>query len=245
MQPTARCDPRTGRSKNELRLRGGVRPTARRLVREHRPRAGAGPRILHLGRVRQLRELPAGADQTQTLLQPGRHLGERTPRAHPQGLYGQPRVVLLRVAGGRRAQILRPEQRPRRVEREEGQPAVDGPTSRRSPSSWPCVRYSTRRSPARMCSTYSVAAVSTLIGCSQTGRKAYLMEIDPLYCDVHRRAVGEVHRAEGGAGRDLGGGHVNATTRPEWRRKTLVGLYSRPRETAPRGGRVAIVGKAG
>jgi DNA modification methylase len=25
---------------------------------------------------------------------------------------------------------------------------------------------------------------STLIGCEQTGRKAYLMEIDPLYCDV-------------------------------------------------------------
>jgi DNA modification methylase len=25
---------------------------------------------------------------------------------------------------------------------------------------------------------------STLIGCEQTGRRAYLMEIDPLYCDV-------------------------------------------------------------
>ena len=25
---------------------------------------------------------------------------------------------------------------------------------------------------------------STLIGCEQTGRKAHLMEIDPLYCDV-------------------------------------------------------------
>jgi len=25
---------------------------------------------------------------------------------------------------------------------------------------------------------------STLIGCEQAGRKAYLMEIDPLYCDV-------------------------------------------------------------
>jgi DNA modification methylase len=25
---------------------------------------------------------------------------------------------------------------------------------------------------------------STLIGCEQTGRKAFLMEIDPLYCDV-------------------------------------------------------------
>jgi DNA modification methylase len=25
---------------------------------------------------------------------------------------------------------------------------------------------------------------STLIGCEQTGRKAYLMELDPLYCDV-------------------------------------------------------------
>jgi DNA modification methylase len=25
---------------------------------------------------------------------------------------------------------------------------------------------------------------STLIGAKQTGRKAYLMELDPLYCDV-------------------------------------------------------------
>jgi DNA modification methylase len=25
---------------------------------------------------------------------------------------------------------------------------------------------------------------STLLGCQQTGRKAFLMEIDPLYCDV-------------------------------------------------------------
>jgi DNA modification methylase len=25
---------------------------------------------------------------------------------------------------------------------------------------------------------------STLIGAQQTGRKAYLMELDPLYCDV-------------------------------------------------------------
>jgi len=25
---------------------------------------------------------------------------------------------------------------------------------------------------------------STLTGCEQTGRKAYLMEMDPLYCDV-------------------------------------------------------------
>ncbi len=25
---------------------------------------------------------------------------------------------------------------------------------------------------------------STLIACQQTGRKAFLMEIDPLYCDV-------------------------------------------------------------
>jgi len=25
---------------------------------------------------------------------------------------------------------------------------------------------------------------STLIGCEQTGRRAFLMELDPLYCDV-------------------------------------------------------------
>ena len=45
-----------------LRDRRGVRPAARRLVRQHGPRAGARPRVLHLGRLRQLRQLPAGPE---------------------------------------------------------------------------------------------------------------------------------------------------------------------------------------
>ena len=38
---------------------------------------------------------------------------------------------------------------------------------------------------------------STLIGCEQTGRHAYLMELDPLYCDVMRKRWAEfVHGAD-------------------------------------------------
>ena len=36
---------------------------------------------------------------------------------------------------------------------------------------------------------------STLIAAEQTGRKAFLMELDPLYCDVIVAALREVHRA--------------------------------------------------
>ena len=55
---------------------------------------------------------------------------------------------------------------------------------------------------------------STLIAAEQTGRHAFLMELDTPYCDVIVRAVGEVHRQEGpagagrNAGRDCGGRHM-------------------------------------
>jgi DNA modification methylase len=38
---------------------------------------------------------------------------------------------------------------------------------------------------------------STLIGCEQTGRHGYLMEIDPLYCDVIRKRWAEFVHGEG------------------------------------------------
>ena len=64
-----------------LRVRRGVRPAARRLVRQHRPRAGARPRLLHLGRLRQLRQLPAGPEEARPLLLPGRSSGTRSTRS--------------------------------------------------------------------------------------------------------------------------------------------------------------------
>jgi len=38
---------------------------------------------------------------------------------------------------------------------------------------------------------------STLIGCEQTGRHGFLMEIDPLYCDVIRKRWAEFVHGEG------------------------------------------------
>lgn len=38
---------------------------------------------------------------------------------------------------------------------------------------------------------------STLMGCEQTGRKAFLMEMDPLYCDVIRKRYAEFKSGEG------------------------------------------------
>ena len=54
---------------------------ARGLVRQHRPRAGSRRRVLHLGRLRQLRQLPAGAEGACELyFSPGDHLGSRSTR---------------------------------------------------------------------------------------------------------------------------------------------------------------------
>ena len=80
-----------------LRLRRGVRPAAARLVRQHGPRAAAGPRLLHLGRLRQHRQLPAGPEGARAVLQPDDHLGQGASGADPQGFHGQPRMVLLRL----------------------------------------------------------------------------------------------------------------------------------------------------
>jgi len=38
---------------------------------------------------------------------------------------------------------------------------------------------------------------STLIACEQTDRRAFLMELDPLYCDVIRRRWAEFKHGEG------------------------------------------------
>ena len=45
------------------------------------------------------------------------------------------------------------------------------------------MQYSSRQA-AKMSSTCSAAADRHLIGAEQTGRQAFLMELDPPYCDV-------------------------------------------------------------
>lgn len=44
------------------------------------PRAAAGPRLLHLGRVRELCELPAVPEEARAVLLAVDHLGQGTPR---------------------------------------------------------------------------------------------------------------------------------------------------------------------
>lgn len=56
----------------------------------------------------------------------GHHLDQRPPGPDAQGFHGRPRVVLLRMEGGRAARVPRAHQRHRRVGREEGQSAEHG-----------------------------------------------------------------------------------------------------------------------
>ena len=67
---------------------------------------------------------------------------------------------------------------------QEGQPAVHDPFNARSPSSSPtrAIEYSSK--PGENVLDLFGGSGSTLIAAEQTGRKAFLMELDPPYCDV-------------------------------------------------------------
>ena len=86
-QEAARQGPAAGQ---RLRLRRGIRPPPARLVRQPVPRAAARPRVLHLGRIRQFRQLPAGAEGRRPVLLPVDHLGQAAPRPDQKGLHGRP-----------------------------------------------------------------------------------------------------------------------------------------------------------
>ena len=77
---TGRCGPRTGRWPTTSSRDEAFDRHAARLVRQHGPRAGARPRVLHLGRLRQLRQLSAGAEGQQAVLLPRRSSGTRSIR---------------------------------------------------------------------------------------------------------------------------------------------------------------------
>ncbi len=111
---------------------------------------------------------------------------------------GAQRVVLLRLARRRGARVLRAQQRDGPVVGEEGHAAVHGPTSPRSRSSSPAARSCSRRAAASTCSTSSAAAGPRSSPARPTERRAHLMEIDPLYCDVIVNALAAAH----GPGRD-------------------------------------------
>lgn len=63
------------------------------------------------------------------------------------------------------------------------------------------IRYSTRQG-ENVLDLFSGSG-STLMGCEATGRKAYAMEIDPLYCDVIRRRWAEYANGQGCKWRQL------------------------------------------
>ena len=63
-------------------------------------------------------------------------------------------------------------------------PQVDDPSDRKAGRVGELVPSSTPAEPGRTFWIYSAVSGSTLIAAEQTGRKAYLMEIDALYCDI-------------------------------------------------------------
>jgi hypothetical protein len=131
---------------------------------------------------------------------------------------GNHEMVLLRLEGRARPQVLRPQQRDRPVARQEGQPAVDGPPDGEA-----------RRAGGAGDAVFSLAGENVLDLFGGIGQHADRRRADGaagvphgtrhavLRCD--RAALGEVHREEGG------------TDRGECRRETVM-----PEKT-PAGGR--------
>ena len=108
-------------------------------------------------------------------------------KEHPvltrKDLMGAHEWSLLRLEGRGRPPLLRAAQRHRPLARQEGQPERDGPPHReagRAGAPGHRVQLAPGRGGPRPLRGLGLDARRR----EQTGRRAYLMEIDPLYCDV-------------------------------------------------------------
>src|SRR4051812_43761855 len=83
-----------------------------------------------MGRLWQRWQLSARPGGDRPVFRAGADLAQTASRADAQGLHGGPRVVLLRLALGSSAPVLRTSQCHGRLVREEGQPAINDPPDR-------------------------------------------------------------------------------------------------------------------
>ena len=80
-RPTGSCGPRTARSSNDFVSDAEFAELPRGLVRERRPRPAPGRRLLHLGRLRQRRQLPARPRKAPASTSARRSSGTRSTRS--------------------------------------------------------------------------------------------------------------------------------------------------------------------
>ena len=143
-----------------LCLGGRVRPDAHRVVRQHGPGAGARPRVLHLGWICKLRQLPAGAEGPEAVLLPGDHLGQGASGVDPQGFHGRHEWCFYGWKEGAGHKFFGPNNATDLWHVKKINPNRAWSTSPRSRSSWPCGPCSTRRGQARTCWTCLAAAAA-------------------------------------------------------------------------------------
>jgi hypothetical protein len=92
-------------------------------------------------------------------------------------------MVFLRVERRRGASLVGTDECNRRLVGEEGQPAEHGASDGEAGGiGGRAMQYSSR--PGENVLDLFGGSGSTLIGAEQAGRKAFLMELDPPYCDV-------------------------------------------------------------
>ena len=81
------------------------------------------------------------------------------------------------------ASLVRPQQRDGPLACQEGQPAEHGPPHRETRRTGDAGHPILIGAGENVLDLFGGSG-STLIACEQTSRKAFLMELDPLYCDV-------------------------------------------------------------
>ena len=138
-------------------------------------------RLLHLGRIRERRELPAGSEGLRAVFLASDHLGQGASRPHPQGLHGQPRVVFLWMATSVHV-YLGPNNATDvwSIKKVNPQSMIHYREARRAGRAGDAVLS---RAGENALDLFGGSG-STLIAAEQTGRRAFLMELDPLYCDI-------------------------------------------------------------
>jgi hypothetical protein len=132
------------------------------------------------GRLCQLRQLPAGLEGVGPVFRAGDHLGQGAPGADTEGLH---EWCFYGWREGAAHQFLGPANATdvwsvKKINPQNMVHLTEKPVE----LAVRALQYSSR--PGEHVLDLFAGSGSTLIAAEQTGRRAFLMELDPLYCDV-------------------------------------------------------------
>ena len=139
--------------------------------------------LLHLGRVCELRQLPAGDEGHEALLRPGDHLGKEHPVLTRKDFMGNHEWCFYGWREGAGHKFFGPNNATdvwsvKKINPNKMVHLTEKPVE----LAVRAMQYSSRAG-ENVLDLFGGSG-STLIAAEQTGRHAFLMELDTLYCDV-------------------------------------------------------------